>query len=67
MYIWLYIALYTHIFLHICTQKVRTTHSQRIHTQEAGAHYTSLTQIQCRTTQFLYKGLQHQPSYPDMW
>ena len=51
---------------HLGAQEVRETSLQCIHTQEAGACYTKLTQLRCNATQLPRRGLQHQPSYPNM-
>ena len=43
-----YIAVYSYTNLYIqpkCTQEVSAVYLQGIHTQEAGAHYTKLTQL----------------------
>ena len=42
-----HICLYMH---HFGAQEVCETSLQRIHNQEAGEHYTKLTQLQCSST-----------------
>ena len=51
MYIWLHMAIYTHICT-ILAQEVHKTSSQRIHTQEASVRYTKLdtATVQCHPT-----------------
>ena len=49
-----YIYLYMHYF---GAREVRKTFSQLIHTQEAGARYTKLTQLRCNATQLPCRGL----------
>ena len=54
-----YIAAYSHKYPYIhciCAQEVCKTPSQCIHTQEAGEHYTRLTQLQCSATNFHTEG-----------
>ena len=49
-----FMALYSHIYLYMhnfVAQEVQETYSQCIHTQEAGVHYTQLTQLRCSATQ----------------
>ena len=46
-------AIYSHIYSwmhYFSTQEVFETFSQRIHTQEAGEHYTKLIQLRCSAT-----------------
>ena len=65
-----YMVAYGHIYifmLYLGAQEVPKTSSKCIYTQEAGVNYTNLTQLQFSATQFLYIGLEHQPSYPNTW
>ena len=42
MYIWLYMAIYTHIYNILAPKRCARPFSQHIHTQEAGVRYTKL-------------------------
>ena len=55
----IYRAEYSHIYLYMqpeCTWEVQKIHSQSIHTQESGAHYTKMTQLWCSTINFYAQG-----------
>ena len=58
MYIWLHIAIYSHIHSDIHTQMVCEKTSQHNYSQEADARYTKLTKLRCNNTQLPHGGLQ---------
>ena len=63
MYIWLHIAIYTHIYSVYTPKWCEKMTSQYNYSQEADVHYTKLTKLWCNNTSLLWGGLQCQPSY----
>ena len=51
-----YMAECSHIYAHIGAQEVHKKPSWCIHSQEAGACYTKLTQLWCSTPKFYAQG-----------